>query len=202
MMRRLFYFAFIWPIERLLKLVRNVFQNGFTLSKVLRRGMTLSPRSRAPTKPGMTPEEVDELDAWWATLSLAKRAEVWAEHDAALVEEALEIERSGRGIWSLTTDVNQRKRGLRKQRFSYVTWMVIFSATSLFFAAVILLGKASVLFVLMASCFISLIAPQVLSLRVTRGQLLYGRKISYIEFFKPFPKELQLPERHALPEES
>lgn len=191
MLRKAIYMATIWPIERSVTLVTSIGRNGVTLTKSLKRGMTTNPRRNAPTEPGMTSLDIQKRDQWWETLTTSEKALVWEEHDASIRKTAIEAEQNGRGIWTLTGDVEKRKRGLAKQNFSYRVWQIILVGFFLFAAFIVLSGKVTLLFVLTSLCFLGFIAPAVLGLRVSRGQLLYGRKISYLEFVKPFPKTLR-----------
>lgn len=180
-----------WPVKRSGRLVRDIGRNGATLTRALRRGITTNPKRNAPVSPGMTSDEVAELDRWWATLTEEQRTYVWAEHDRELLDSAREAERQGSGIWSLTNDVKMRERGLRKGALPYFAWMTAFFGTSAAFLVVTALGRASFMFILMSVFFLAFIAPEVLGKRITRAQLLYGRRITSIEFFKPLPREMQ-----------
>lgn len=190
MFRRFIHFVFIWPIERSISLVRGVGRNGRIFGRALKRGATTNPKRNAPVGPGMTSAEIAELDKWWATLSQEERDAVWEAHDAELRATALEAERQGKGTWSLTTNEAKRQSALGKQSLSYFIWMSVFLGFTGAFVVVLFMGNASLMFVLMSICFLAFIFPQVSGLRVTRAQLLYGRKITMREFFRPLPREM------------
>lgn len=190
MIRKTFYLFIFWPIERTVGLLKGVGRNGVTITRAMRRGMTTNPRCNAPVSKGMTSKDVEELDRWWKTLSQAQRDQVWEAHDAELEKAAREVERKGQGTWSLTKDEAAREKALARQGLSYFVWMSTFIGFSVAFLLMLLLGNATPMFVLMSFCFLAFIAPTVLGLRVMRGQLLYGRKLSYREFFMPLPSEM------------
>lgn len=191
MFRTAIYMVTIWPIQRSVTLVTSIGRNGVTLTKSLKRGMTTNPRRNAPTDPGMTSLDIQKRDEWWKTLTSAEKADVWEEHDAAIRHTAIEAEKNGQGIWTLTSDVAKRKRGLAKQNFSYRMWQIILVVFFLYATLTVLSGAATLLFALTSLCFLGFVSPTALGLRVSRGQLLYGRKITYLEFVKPFPKTLR-----------
>lgn len=196
MLRRFFYFMLIWPIERTLRLIGAIGSNGRALVKALRRGATTNPKSKAPIAFGMTNKEVEELDKVWSTLSEAERKEAWAQYDAELKAAAMAAEQAGKGIWSLTPDEEKRQKALSRTALSYLIWMSIFFGYLAAFVLTLLLGKPTLLFVLMSTCFLAITAPQVMGLRVMRAQLLYGRKITMLEFFTPLPADIREPARH------
>lgn len=190
-LRKFFYMMVVRPVERSLRLVVNLTRNGRTLARAVRRGATTDIRRNAPVKPGMTSSEVAELDKWWATLSKEERRNVWAEYDAELEASVIAAEAAGKGTWSLTQDLAKRERALKRIAISYFVWMSIFSGYLGAFFVALFLGRATIFFVLMSVCFLALIAPQVISLRVMRAQLIYGRKVSFLEFFLPLPSTLK-----------
>lgn len=198
--KQLFSLIFIWPIRRNIEMVKSLGKNSVRMGAAVKRGMTTDARKNAPVTAGMTTDEVMELDRWWKTLSEYDRKEIWAQHDAWVLKTMEEEEKQGRGVWSLTNDEVKREKALQRQALSYYAWLCILLGTSASFLITILLSPVTAFYVLMSLCFIAFILPTFLTLRVTRAQLLYGRRVTYKEFASFLPREMDTAiARPALP---
>jgi len=193
--------VFIKPVQRPIQLSRSVLSNMGAMVKASKRGLVRNRLVSPPIDADMSPDEIARLDRWWKSLPLETRRHMLDRYDQWIVEQSIVAERQ-RGsrqekrFWSLSGSRDQRAEALKKQKGLYHLWSAILVAGVFVIVLMSVLRDTTPMFYLMSLCFIALIAPDAIRQRIVRGQLLYGRRISFRELLSPLPKEMALDESH------
>lgn len=193
--------AFVKPVQKPFFLTRSILSGLRDIGRATARGAKRNRMETPPFDPAMNAHQVTRLDQWWKTLPREIRQRLLGEYDTWIIEQSILAERqqgtgTGQRFWSLSGSRTHRKTALRRQRGTYHMWLSLFGAGIIVVGVMVAIRDTTPMFYLMAMVFFSLLTPDILRQRVIRAQLLYGRRISFLEFCRSLPRDMRIDEDH------